>query len=30
MALIKRTEKVLVGKYIKRQKSAYGFVQVVE
>ncbi len=30
MALIKRTEKVLVGKYIKRQKSTYGFVQVVE
>ena len=28
--LVKRTEKVLVGKYIKRPKSTYGFVQVVE
>lgn len=30
IALVKRTEKVLVGKYIKRPKSTYGFVQVVE
>ncbi|OIP52612.1 ribonuclease R [Candidatus Gracilibacteria bacterium CG2_30_37_12] len=30
ITLIKRTEKVLVGKYIKRQKSTYGFVQVIE
>ncbi|MFA6090668.1 MAG: RNB domain-containing ribonuclease, partial [Candidatus Gracilibacteria bacterium] len=29
-SLIKRTEKVLVGKYIKRPKSSYGFVQVIE
>jgi exoribonuclease R len=28
--LVKRTEKVLVGKYIKRPKNTYGFVQVVE
>lgn len=28
--LVKRTEKVLVGKYIKRPKSTYGFVQVIE
>lgn len=30
IGLVKRTEKVLVGKYIKRPKNAYGFVQVVE
>jgi len=30
IALVKRTEKVLVGRYIKRPKSSYGFVQVVE
>lgn len=30
ITLIKRTEKVLVGKYMKRPKSTYGFVQVVE
>lgn len=30
VSLIKRTEKVLVGKYIKRPKSTYGFVQVIE
>ena len=28
--LVKRTEKVLVGRYIKRAKSTYGFVQVIE
>ncbi|EKD30398.1 MAG: hypothetical protein ACD_78C00068G0002 [uncultured bacterium (gcode 4)] len=28
--LVKRTEKVLVGRYIKRPKSTYGFVQVIE
>jgi len=30
IALIKRTEKTLVGLYIKRPKTSYGFVQVVE
>lgn len=30
ISLIKRTEKVLVGKYIKRPKSTYGFVQIIE
>lgn len=30
IALVKRTEKVLVGRYIKRAKSTYGFVQVIE
>jgi ribonuclease R len=30
IGLVKRTEKVLVGKYIKRSKSTYWFVQVVE
>ena len=30
IGLVKRTEKVLVGKYIKRPKSSFGFVQVVE
>lgn len=30
IALVKRTEKVLVGKYIKRKGSTFGFVQVIE
>lgn len=30
IALVKRTEKTLVGRYIKRPKTSYGFVSVVE
>lgn len=30
IGLVKRTEKVLVGKYIKKPKSSFGFVQIIE
>lgn len=30
IGLVKRTEKVLVGRYIKKRESSYGFVQIVE
>ena len=30
VAIVKRTENTLVGKFVKRAKSSFGFVQVVE